>query len=337
MDVRSMSSPAQMAAVVIGRNEGERLEPSLRSVIDAGLPLVYVDSGSTDGSVAVAKVLGIPVVELDPSRPFSAGRGRNEGLDEAQRLWPQIEYVLFLDGDCILDPAFPTAAVATFEREADCAIVTGHLSERFPDRSVYNRLCAIEWRSPPGRMENVNALGGIMAARVSAFRSMGGFNLNAIAGEEPDLGARLLLAGHSIMKIDEPMAAHDAQMLRFSQWWRRALRGGHAIAHRYASHGRSELRDGSRELRSALFWGFLLPLLIIALLWPTHGLSLLLLAGYPYLGWRIYRHYLRSGLAHSDALLIARFVVYAKLPEFLGIVRYGLNRARGRFHIIEYK
>jgi glycosyltransferase involved in cell wall biosynthesis len=337
MDVEAMSSPLHMAAVVIGRNEGERLQPSLRSVLDAGLPLVYVDSGSSDCSVAVARSLGIPVVELDPSRPFSAGRGRNEGLIEAQRLWPGTEYVLFLDGDCILEPGFPAAAAATFQSEADCAIVTGHLSERFPDRSVYNRLCAIEWRSPPGRMQNMNALGGIMAARVSAFLSMGGFNLTAIAGEEPDLGARLLLAGHSVVKIDEPMATHDAQMLRFSQWWKRALRGGHAIAHRYASHGRSKLRDGGRELRSALFWGFLLPLLIVALLWPTRGLSLFLLAGYPYLGWRIYRYYSRTGLSRSDALLVARFIVYAKVPEFLGIVRYGLNRARGRFHIIEYK
>ena len=32
-----------MAAVVIGRNEGGRLEESLRSVQAAGLPLVYVE------------------------------------------------------------------------------------------------------------------------------------------------------------------------------------------------------------------------------------------------------------------------------------------------------
>ena len=326
-----------MAAVVIGRNEGERLEPSLRSVLDAGLPIVYVDSGSTDQSVAVARSLGIEVVELDPSQPFSAARGRNEGFAEVQRRWPRTQYVLFLDGDCILDHGFPPAAAATFEHEADCAIVTGHLSERFPDQSIYNRLCAIEWRSPAGRIEDMNGLGGIMAVRVSAFRSIGGFNLQAIAGEEPDLGARLLLAGHSIMKIDRPMATHDAQMLRFSQWWKRALRGGHATAHRYATHGRSKLRDGRRELRSALFWGFLLPLVVIVLLWPTRGLSLLLLSGYLYLGRRIYRHYSRAGLSRSDAMLIARFIVYAKVPEFLGILRYWFNRIRGRFHIIEYK
>ena len=332
-----MTQTLQMAAVVIGRNEGERLAPSLRSVIDAGLPLVYVDSGSTDGSPTLARGLGVPVIDLDPSRPFSAARGRNEGFDEAMRLWPETQCILFLDGDCVLDAQFPTAAVAAFQGNPDCAIVIGHLTERFPQASIYNRMCAIEWRSPAGRIDDLNGLGGIMVVRVAAFRGVAGFNLEAIAGEEPDLGARLVLSGYSIVKVDRPMATHDAQMLRFGQWWRRAIRAGHAIAHRYARHGRTKFRDGRRELRSALFWGFGLPLVIVLLLWPTHGLSLLLLTGYLYLGWRIYRYYLTTGLPRSDALLMARFITYAKFPEFLGIVRYWLNRLRGRFEIIEYK
>jgi glycosyltransferase involved in cell wall biosynthesis len=326
-----------IAAVIIGRNEGERLEPSLRSVQAARLPVVYVDSGSTDGSPAIASELGVPVVELEPSKPFSAARGRNEGLQEALGRWPDTEYVMFLDGDCVLDPGFPEAAVATFEKNPDCAIVTGHLSERFPDASVYNRLCAIEWRSPAGRMENVNGLGGIMLARVSALRAVGAFNEEAIAGEEPDLGIRLALAGHSLIKIDRPMATHDAQIMRFGQWWKRAVRGGHALAHRYARHGHTRFRDGRRELLSALFWGFVLPAVILLLLWPTRGLSLLLLAGYGVIAWRVYRYYVRSGVARSDAWLAARFNIYSRFAHFVGALRYCWNRLRGRFHIIEYK
>jgi GT2 family glycosyltransferase len=328
---------SRMAAVVIGRNEGERLEPSLRSVQSAGLPLVYVDSGSTDGSPTVARQLNVPVVELDPRRPFSAARGRNEGLDEALRHWPHIDHVLFLDGDCVLDPLFPAAATATFKQHPDCAIVTGHLSERHPEVSIYNRLCAIEWRSPAGRIENMNALGGIMAARISAFREVAGFNEEAIAGEEPDLGVRLGLAGFSIIKIDEAMATHDAQMLSFGQWWTRAVRGGHALAHRHARHGRTRFRDGRRELTSDLFWGLALPALVLVLFWPTRGLSLVLLGGYVVLGWRVYRHYRRNGLSGSDALLVTRFVIYSKFAHLIGIARYYYNRLRGRFEIIEYK
>ncbi|HMJ05693.1 MAG TPA: glycosyltransferase family 2 protein [Chthoniobacterales bacterium] len=330
-------SRQQIGAVVIGRNEGGRLAPSLASVRAAGLPLVYADSGSADGSAQVAEALGIPTVELDPSRPFSAGRGRNEGLGEAMRRWPSIKYVLFLDGDCTLDAHFPAAAVAAFEQHAECAIVTGHLSERHPDASVYNRLCAIEWRSPAGRIENMGHLGGIMVARIDAFRQVGGFDEQVIAGEEPDLGVRLGLAGYTIVKLDRPMATHDAQMSRFSQWWKRSVRGGHALAHRYARNGGTSFRDGRRELRSVLFWGFFLPASALLLVWPTRGLSLILFGGYVLLGARVYRHYLSAGLSSSDAWLVTRFILYGKFAEMLGVIRYGLNRMRGSFRIIEYK
>ena len=326
----------QIAAVVIGRNEGDNLKLSLQSVRLAGLSVVYADSGSTDGSAALARDLGFRTIELDPSRPFSAARGRNEGLEEALK-HGTVEFVLFLDGDCILQPDFPPAAVRIFEQNPDCAIVTGHLSERHPEASIYNRLCAIEWRGPAGKIENMNGLGGIMLARVSALREVGGFNEQAIAGEEPDLGVRLGLAGYSVIKIDRDMASHDAQMTRFSQWWTRAVRGGHALAHRYARHGRTRFKDGVRELRSDLFWGLALPLLILVLLWPTRGLSLLLAVAYPLQGWRMYRRYLRSGLSPGDASLATRFILLGKFAEVVGIMRYCVNRVRGRFHIIEYK
>ena len=332
-----MTGLKRVAAVVIGRNEGDRLGPSLRSVQAAGLPVVYADSASSDGSVAAAGSLDVPVVELSDDAPLSAGRGRNEGLAEALRRWPETEFVMFLDGDCVLDREFPSAAVETFARYPECAIVTGHLAERAPEASIYNRLCAIEWRSPAGRIENMNALGGIMAVRVSAFQEVRGFNTKAIAGEEPDLGVRLALAGHSIIKIEQQMAVHDAGMTSFGQWWMRAVRGGHALAHRYASHGRTRFRDGRHELLSDLFWGLGVPLLALALLWPTRGLSLILLGGYGLLYSRVTRRYRRQGLSDADAKLASRFILYSKFAHVVGIAKYAVNRLRGDYRIIEYK
>lgn len=326
----------QLAVVVIGRNEGKRLQESLASVHAADLRVVYVDSGSSDGSPSTAREAGVPTIELDPSRPFSAGRGRNEGLDEVQRQWPNTQFVLFLDGDCVLDRAFPAAALATFAERPECAIVTGQLTERNPDSSIYNRLCAIEWRSPPGRIDDMR-LGGIMVARISAFRAVGGFNVQVIAGEEPDLAARLVGAGFSMFRIDVPMAVHDARMTTFSQWWTRATRAGHGFAQLFDRHRRTTSGVGVREIRSALFWGFALPLLSVALLLPTHGLSLLLLAAYRLLARRVFKHYLATGLTSSEARLATRFIIYSKFAEVFGILRYCVNRLRGDFHIIEYK
>jgi GT2 family glycosyltransferase len=332
-----MRQQTDMIAVVIGRNEGDRLKGSLESVQAAGLHVVYSDSASTDGSRELAGTLRVPAIQLDSSRPLSAGRGRNEGLRGALSRWPDAKYVLFLDGDCILEPRFPREAIAAFQQHPACAIVTGHLSERYPEASIYNQLCAIEWRSPAGKIENMNRLGGIMAVRISAFEEVGGFNLEAIAGEEPDLGVRLGLAGYSIIKLDEPMATHDAQLKRFSQWWTRAVRGGHALAHRYAVNGRTKYRDGRRELASDLFWGVALPLGLIALIWPTYGVSFLGFAAYGLLFSRVYRSYRRSGLSASDAALVARFTLYSKFAHIVGIARYCRNRLRGEFRIIEYK
>ncbi len=325
-----------MACVVIGRNEGERLIESLQSVQAAGLPLVYVDSGSTDGSADTAVAHGYKSLRLDPVRPFSAARGRNEGLDDAMRMQPGTRYIMFLDGDCTLEPDFPSVAAKILDDDGTCAIVTGHLAEQYPDRSIYNRLCAIEWQSPAGRIDHLNALGGIMVGRVSAFQEVGGFNEKAIAGEEADLAVRLRLAGYSIIKADAAMATHDARIFTFGQWWIRAVRGGFAFTHRYIEHRRKGLSDGRREVFSALFWGLALPLIVLVTLWPSRGLSAVLLGGYAVLGFRIYRHYSRQGLSRSDALLSARFVLYAKFAHVVGIVRYALN-GPNRVRIIEYR
>src|SRR5271154_4207050 len=92
----------KIGAVVIGRNEGERLIRcfrSLRRYVDA---VVYVDSGSTDGSVAAAKEAGAVVVDLDMSRPFTMARGRNAGLAKLREVYPDLGFVHFVDGDCEL-------------------------------------------------------------------------------------------------------------------------------------------------------------------------------------------------------------------------------------------
>ena len=68
-----------LGVVAIGRNEGERLRICLKSVIGQASTVVYVDSGSNDGSEAMARSLGAEVVALDRSLPFTAARARNEG------------------------------------------------------------------------------------------------------------------------------------------------------------------------------------------------------------------------------------------------------------------
>jgi GT2 family glycosyltransferase len=331
------SAGARVGIVVIGRNEGERLIACLQSLRGTGCPLVYVDSGSSDRSVASARELGASVVELDPSRAFSAARARNEGFRAIVDAHPALELVQFLDGDCTLAPGWLASACRAMADDAARAIVVGSLLERRPEASVYNRLCALEWSSPSGDLSNFGMLGGIMLARADVFARLNGFNEDVIAGEDSELGVRVAAAGFKVTKIGVAMATHDADMQRFGQWWRRAVRGGHAIAQRFSLNGRGAARDCARERRSVLIWGIGVPAAMLLLAPLTHGLSLLLSAGYLVLAQRIVRYRVAQGDSRADARLYARFVVLGKFAEAIGLVRFHINHAAGRFRIIEYK
>ena len=323
--------------VVIGRNEGARLDACLVSLRASGCPIVYVDSGSSDGSIARARPRCEQVVDLDPARPFSAARARNEGFAALLEAHPRLDFVQFLDADCTLLLGWLEAARATLDAVPNRAVAIGPLQERNPEASIYNRLCALEWRSPAGDLSNFGTLGGIMFVRASVFGRLGGFNTQVVAGEDSEFGVRVGLAGMKITKIDAPMATHDADIHSFAQWWRRAVRSGHAIGQRFSLNGRGPLHDCARERRSVLVWGVALPATIVVLAPFTFGLSLLLAGGYLMLGQRIVRYRLGQGDSRPDARLYARFVVIGKFAETIGLLRFHVNSFSGRYRIIEYK
>ena len=336
-DTLNAGMSSAIGVVVIGRNEGERLRHCLASVCRMGRPVVYVDSGSTDASVAIARSFGAEVVELDPARPFSAARARNEGHARLLEQWPAVSFVQFIDGDCTLLDGWLEAALGALRDDPLRAAVVGHLQERNADASPYNRLCALEWKSRPGDLQNFGGLGGIAAIRSDVLRELGGYNPQVIAGEDSELGVRMGLAGYKVTKLDLPMATHDANMTSFQQWWRRSVRAGHAIGQRAHLNGQSAARDGLRERNSTLFWGLALPVAIALTTVPTHGLSLLALGAYGLLGLRVWAGRRREGDSRAEAWLYTKFLLIAKFANAVGLLRFFFNRIVQRYEIIEYK
>ncbi len=305
--------------VVVGRNEGERLQRCLESVQTVGLPLVYVDSCSRDGSVARARSLGVTVLEVDGSKPLSAARARNEGFDWLLGEHPDLELVQFVDGDCELDPDWIAAGAEQLLSHAELGAVCGRVRERDPRASVYNLLCNLEWQREPGI---IMACGGNFMARVQAFRAVGGFRADVMAAEDDELCLRLRRAGFKILALPADMVRHDAAMVRFGQWWTRARRAGMAYAHGAALHGSSDDRHFLREIRSVWFWGLGLPATSLLFAPPTLGTSLLLLSGYPVLGLRIYRQGRKRGWSKQEAAVYSFFTVLGKSPELIGMLEY---------------
>lgn len=300
--------------VIIGRNEGQRLALSIDSVLRSGHEAVYVDSGSSDDSVAIARERGLPVVELDPAIPFTAARARNAGLHWHMRNDPQLTYVHFIDGDCELWPGWVDKALEAMATDHRLAAVCGRRRERDPDASPYNALCDYEWNTPVGLADTV---GGDALFRIAALKAVKGYDESLIAGEEPELCYRIRRRGWLIRRIDADMTIHDAAMTRFGQWWQRNRRNGYAIAESLSMRG-TDTAAIQREVISNVIWG--LP--PMWLLWPLLWLRIRL---------------------RKDALQ-ATWMTLGKVPHLQGQIDYW-RRTRcklkgggpGTTRLIEYK
>ncbi len=316
-----------LAAVVIGRNEGDRLIRCLASLKGRAGPVIYVDSGSTDGSVEAARAAGAEVVALDMSLPFTAARARNAGLARLKTVSDtgfDGAFVQVIDGDCEVQEGWVGTALDFLEAHPKVAMVAGRLRERFPEATVWNRLADAEWDTATGETQ---AVGGIAVLRLEAIEEVGGYRESLIAGEEPELCLRLRRAGWQIWRLEAEMALHDIAMTKLSQWWRRMRRHGHAVAEGRALHGAGPERYCAAPVRRALIWGLAVPgaALLGALITPW---ALLLLLAWPA---QVLRLRLK-GTSWTEAF----FLVLGKLPEAQGVLGYHLTHRKGP-QIIEYK
>ena len=326
----------RLSVVVIGRNEGERLTRCLASIGRAlGSPidseLIYVDSDSTDDSRSRAAESGATVLRVRPQRPCAAV-GRNAGWRAARG-----EFVLFLDGDTLLDPGFVPRALAAMA-EPTVAVVWGHRREMAPEQSPYVRALDLDWVYAPGI---VPFCGGDALVRRDVLAAVGGFDERLIAGEEPELCQRIRAAGSLILHIDAPMTLHDLGIASFRQYWRRAFRAGHA----YAEVSRLTRAAGqplwTAQARRNLVHGGAVAAAPVALAAATVAgplpLAVVIGAGVALLA----RTYGRCAWKSDSRLTRALYALHShlqQLPILCGQLAFHLDRLRGRRRaLIEYR
>ncbi len=327
-------STRNIGLVIIGRNEGEHLTQNLPKLAGLFVATVFVDSNSSDDSVAIAEKNQVSVLQLDLSKPFTAARARNEGYEKLLHENPTLEFVQFIDGDCELLPEFVTRAADYLEQHADVAVVAGRRRERYPDKSIYNANCEVEWNTPVGE---VKACGGDFLIRTAVMSAVGGFNPGLIAGEEPELCVRIRQAGHKIFRIDSDMTIHDANMHKLSQWWKRAERAGYAYIQDFAIHGGAPEKLYRREVMKIAVYGGLFFFSIAAGVLIDFKFLLLLLF-YPLQALRIYLKFDHSDHTQFERRAFAQSCGFAYIPQVFGMLRFLWRRLLGKQGtIIEYK
>jgi GT2 family glycosyltransferase len=336
-----MIKMSKIGVVTIGRNEGERLIRCLQSIL-AQLPpegiVVYVDSGSTDQSCRAARELGVEVVELDMSIPFTASRARNAGFKRLQAKDPTVEYVQFIDGDSELVAGWLTAAIAEFNNNPKpVAAVCGWRRERFPEQSIYNRISDVEGRMV-GETGQVVSFEGSVIIRADMFVAVGGYNENVIAAEDDELSVRVRQAGGIIWRIDQQSIIHDADMHSVWQWWQRSKRTGYAYAQVSFLHGAPPERKFVKERQRTWLWGAIVPIGALVLAPVTYGLSLMALLRYLITPIRLFYKTKQYGFSPMNRFAWGLSCTMGAFPGVLGAIKFHWDRLRHkRPEIIEYK
>ncbi len=333
-----MSGAGLVSGVVIGRNEGAQLERCLASIaamVREGFETetLYVDSGSTDLSVAIARRLGAATIALQSDRP-TAAMGRNAGWKAARG-----EIVLFLDGDTVLHPRFVTDSLGEFA-DSSVAVVWGHRRELHPEQSVYNRVMDLDWVYAPG---DTAFCGGDALFRRGVLEATGGFDETLIAGEEPDLCRRIIGLGFRIVHVDRAMTGHDLAIARFGQYWKRAARAGYAFAEVSERFRGTEnqfwLKDARRNRTLALVLLAAIPVagivcLMLGMWWPVWALDAMFLLLVVRTAWK-------ARWKSRDRTTLLLYGIHSQLqqiPIFVGQMQFFLNRRRGkRAGLVEYK
>jgi len=192
-----------ISIVVIGLNEEKNLHNTFSAINNMNylrdkIELIYVDSGSKDRSIEIAKQYADKVV-IEKSTWPTAARGRNRGLIEAKN-----EIVHFIDGDIQIDKNYLKKAVAKI-KEPNIHAVYGYLEEK--SKNGINKILLSRWKYKKPGLSSAAGAGGTF--KKCSLLKVNGYDERISRGEETELGERFRKAGFNIWMLDTKMGMHD--------------------------------------------------------------------------------------------------------------------------------
>lgn len=229
-----MSSP--VSAYVPCFNNAATLRRAVESLLAQTTPpaeLLVIDDGSTDG--AAERLRDLPVRLVRHERNLGRGAARARALAEARH-----DLILSCDAGVTLAPDFLTRALPWFE-DARVAAVYGRITDPAPQGAVSRWRARHLFKAEAPHEIRHGALlmtGGALLQRASVA-AVGGFDSRLRAGEDCELGRRLLAAGHDVV-ADPSLLLHpqerDTLAKALERYWRwnapgRGLTGREKFAH----------------------------------------------------------------------------------------------------------
>ena len=208
MTLRSVS------VVIISRNEGRRLESTVRNVLRT-VPadrreLIVVDDGSTDDSFKFLRRLR--EVHVVRSKGIGVAKARNFGASHANG-----DVIVFCDAHMKLPPRWHRALIEPLESREVGAVAPGIYSVTQPTRRGFGLFLAgpelrARWKPFPGPAPaRVPILPGcLLAMRRDVFDATGGFDsgMRQLGGNDNELSLRLWLLGYELLVVPTIEAGH---------------------------------------------------------------------------------------------------------------------------------
>lgn len=273
----------QISIVIKTLNEEKRIaatiESALAALSDCDGEVIIADSGSRDRTIEITSSYPVILAQIQPPARASCGIGPQLGFQYSSGT-----YICLLDGDMILDPDFPSAAMRFLENNPDVAGVTGHVQEMEIDNLEYSR--RVQRNAPESRTGTIDRMNGGGLYRRSAIEEVGYISDRNLHGyEEFDLGVRLRHKGWTLHRLDQRFVSHfghsvNSYRLLIRRWQSKYIFGTGELLR--ASVGKPYFADLVTELPELRLWaavyGWWLFSLAILLLAPsiTFGIGLVL-------------------------------------------------------------
>jgi glycosyltransferase involved in cell wall biosynthesis len=322
-----------VSIVIIGYNEAENLPKTFQAISQMHYPptkleTIYVDSGSKDNSVEIARQY-VDKVFIEAKYP-TPGRNRNRGLIEAK-----YEIVHFIDGDVTINKDYLRNIVFLFAEKNVQAIV-GQLNEQYPN--IYNRMASLSQATKKEGYTTFTATGATYLKK--ALLSVNGYDERIRRGQETDLGERFRDAGYKIWRTAYKMGSHNFDIRNLWQYLEKyEINASSMLQLAGLKGGSSYVRSAKSKIAKQII-KLILFFTVSAISLIFNNVAFILL--YLLLFWFLRnKETLTKGFLHSPGLYILRLLIdfffYWKwwlgfFKEFLGIIFY---RSKREFFLLE--